>query len=146
MVCLNRWGPADSSLCTDAVQGKMMKPSKELATSEELQEAAFSIVKASQRDVPRAKPYYMQLLRWLKEGLHAGEAYTQRSAIFAAANCFLQVCLPDLLNIHVYQGVLHSYLNLCSGAVKLYSRICLLNHTPWILNKMSLLEYKSTAR
>ena len=63
----------------------------EALTAGELQEAAFCIIKAAHQQLPKAKPYHEQHLRWLKFGPGIGEAYTQRAAIYAAAKCFLQV-------------------------------------------------------
>lgn len=64
-------------------------PCKEAVTEAELKEGAFSIVKASHKET-KTRPYHEQLLRWFKEPVTIGEAYTQRAAIFSAANCFLQ--------------------------------------------------------
>lgn len=71
------------------LQGSLAKPVKEAASKAELKEAAFSIVKASHKEA-KTRPYHEQLLRWFKQPVSIGEAYTQRAAIFSAANCFLQ--------------------------------------------------------
>ena len=65
-------------------------PSREIASPAELQEAAFGIVKACYK-ASKGFPYHQQVLRWMKEEVSVGEAYTQRAAIYCAANCFLQV-------------------------------------------------------
>ncbi len=72
-------------------QGDLPPAKCEAASSAELAEAAFCIIKAAQQDLPRAKPYHDQYLRWLREGPCIGEAMTQRAAIYAATKCFLQV-------------------------------------------------------
>ncbi len=71
------------------LQERIAKPYKEAATKLELKEAAFSIVKASHKEA-KTRPYHEQLLRWYKYPITLGEAYSQRAAIFSAANCFLQ--------------------------------------------------------
>jgi len=68
-----------------------LAPTAELAQPEELQEAAFCIIKAAQPASSRVRPYHDQYLRWMREGAGEGEAYTQRAAIYIVANCFLQV-------------------------------------------------------
>ena len=72
-----------------SMQGLIAKPCKEAVTDAELKEAAFSIVKASHKET-KTRPYHEQLLRWYTQPVTAGEAYTQRAAIFSAANGFLQ--------------------------------------------------------
>ena len=76
----------------DFAQGSLVAASIEVAEAGELREAAFCIIKAAQPAGSRARPYHEQYLRWLKQGVGSGEAYTQRAAIHNAAHCYLQVC------------------------------------------------------
>ena len=77
--------------CLDFVQGVLDPAALEKATQQELQESGFLIVKASQQDLPGAKPYSEQYIRWLKTQPSKGEALCQRAALYAGAKCFLQV-------------------------------------------------------
>ena len=72
----------------------------EKATRQELLEAGFQIVKASQQDLPGFKPYVEQYLRWLRLEPDKGEALTQRSALFTAAKCYLQVGMLTASCLH----------------------------------------------
>lgn len=72
------------------LQGKLEAATAEVARTEELEEAAFSIIKQARHELPKELPYHDQYLRWLLAGPSIGEAYTQRAAFYAAAKCFLQ--------------------------------------------------------
>ena len=80
-------------------QASLVAPSVEVAEALELREAAFCIIKAAQPAGSRARPYHKQYLRWLKQGLGVGEAYTQRAAIHNAAHCYLQVSCACSLSV-----------------------------------------------
>ena len=70
----------------------------EAASDGELLEAAFRRLARAHRGEPRPGRYYASYLRWLMGGLPAGQAYAERSAVHALANCFLQVrCFPSIL-------------------------------------------------
>lgn len=79
------------AVTVSSAQGDLQPATVEALTAGELQEAAFCIIKSAQQQLPKAKPYHEQYLHWLKSGAPIGEAYTQRAAIYAAAECFLQV-------------------------------------------------------
>lgn len=71
-------------------QGVLTKPKEEAVSHAEMVEACFRHLQREHRGTPRPGPYYSSYLRWLKQGLPPWQAYTERSALHALANCYLQ--------------------------------------------------------
>ena len=64
----------------------------EAASRAELTEASFCHLARAHRGQPRPGAYYAEYLKWLKQGLPPAQAYVERSAVHALANCYLQAC------------------------------------------------------
>ena len=91
--CKSNTLPAEvhaSSLLRPPAQGLLVEPKEEAVSRAEMVEACFRHLQREHRGLPRPGPYYHSYLQWLKEGLPPWQAYTERSALHALANCWLQ--------------------------------------------------------
>ena len=83
-------GPITHPTCAGHAQGLLAEPKQEAVSHAEMVEACFRHLQREHRGLPRPGPYFHAYLGWLKQGLPPWQAYTERSALHALANCYLQ--------------------------------------------------------